>query len=383
MTQRANGKVFIEGPVTFAEYYNPSTKKHVYVFGDIHVNNIHCPKELVDNRFGQRGNHLPFHNLVKKMLRAKSKTKIDVFVESKFLRDSVVQEETLGDVPLAEFRKTFSPCLRYSKDSCKKLYPGARFHYMDIRDLFPSDLITAIYNIENPSPYLFQLLRNNYRDVANIINDVNHRQEEMLEFLKIKKQWNAIPSEETRNSIKEYFDIRLSLFRTPEETVERIFNNLESNLDNLEQLTPDQLLGLLEGQHDNIAKTLGLYYDYYTICRLLRKFSDGTDINKCVVYEGERHATEHRNLLSLLGFELLNISSSQDASTRTENFQCIRLPNLNSFLGKRLSIKYALNPIYGEIVKDSGILTTSKLPVKQGKYRIIRLSEKGTYETLE
>lgn len=375
MKQRSpSSKIFIEGPVTFGEYFHPGLKKHVYLFGDIHTSDIKCSSKT---------DRLPFHSLVKKMIRAKSSSKIDVFVESSFMTAERQEKPESEDFVLSSFRKTFSPCLRYSKEGCKKLYPNARFHYTDVRDFFPSDVITAIYNIDTPHPVLFGVLRYQYKDIANIIYDTNHRPEEVMELMKIKKQFDSIPDESLRNLISEYFQTRFNVFRVSEETIEKIFANLESIKDNPESLSPAELFNLLEGQYDNIVKMIALYFDYYTICRLLRKFSDGTDIKKCIIYEGENHAEEHRNLLSILGFELLNISVSLDQSPGSENFQCIRLPNLNSFLGRRLSIRNSLNPVYGPIPKTVGILTLSKNPIKRGLHRIIRLSDKGTYETLE
>jgi len=368
--------VYIEGPVSFSEYYHPALKKHVYLFGDIHTTRIRCSSNKVSR--------LPFHRLVTKMIRDKPSV-VDVFVESSFIADEAYPKKIeSGDYILSAFRKTFSPCLQYSKKTCKRLYPNARFHYTDVRDFFPTDVITAIYNIDTPHPALFWIIRNHYEDVINVIYDTNHRTEKVMDLMKINKQLDAIPNADMRQVVRDYFDRRLAMYRVGEEVIRRISSNLESIRDNPESLTPAELLGTMEGAHDNIMKTLALYFDYYTVCRLLRSFSDGTNIKTCIIYEGENHAEEHRNILSNLGFELLNISVSLDQTAGSENFQCIRIPHMNSFLGRRMSIRNALQPVYESLLtKTDGIITLSKRPVRKGLFRIVRLSKKGTFETLE
>lgn len=97
-------KFLIEGPVTFAEYYHPILKKHVYLFGDIHTSEIRCPQ---DSTMRSR---MPFDSLVKKMIRSKTSTsKIDVFVESSFLTADRPEKQEPDDFVLSSFRKTFSP----------------------------------------------------------------------------------------------------------------------------------------------------------------------------------------------------------------------------------------------------------------------------------
>lgn len=65
---------YISKPVSLSEHYSGKYKKHIYIFGDIHVNDNKCPKE------SNKNNTIDLIHFLKKIIKYTPKL-IDFYFE--------------------------------------------------------------------------------------------------------------------------------------------------------------------------------------------------------------------------------------------------------------------------------------------------------------
>ena len=114
----------IIGPATLTEHISNKYNRHIYIFGDIHVNELVCPphkanwfKMRIDNYIGE------------KILNTNKDKMIDIFFEI----DSGTKKYVNQDSYLRIIREKYKTCYQHGQKQCE--YNNVRFHYTDIRRL--------------------------------------------------------------------------------------------------------------------------------------------------------------------------------------------------------------------------------------------------------
>lgn len=122
----------IVGPITLTEQYSKKYNKRLYIFGDLHKIDSHCPKNTKKS--------ISIEPFIEETLKQNQDKTIDFFLERDYIQEGV---ENPREIELYEQSKTsnyifrindyFRNCFKVSKKECQ--FENTRFHYSDIRTL--------------------------------------------------------------------------------------------------------------------------------------------------------------------------------------------------------------------------------------------------------
>ena len=206
-------------------------KNVIYIFGDIHVNKIHCPpeeslKKSIDiiNFFAQLPN----------LKRDGKPLLIDYFFELPYIEKFSEPKVLLHDVALKKINVNFYKCLQRKKEDCQ--YKNVRMHYIDVR---MNSIIYEIMNLLLYNDYLkvliqiFEIIKHGVSELPNtLIRD--------MDYFDIDKD---IINTYNINEVAKLSDI---LFR---------YNKIDwKQIENLSELNTQKILDILKinKQFDNI-----------------------------------------------------------------------------------------------------------------------------------
>ena len=115
---------YIKWPVTLSEHYSEKFGKHIYIFGDIHVDKIHCPP---DESLKKSTDVINFFAQLPNLKRDGEPLLIDYFFELPYI-DKFSEPKQLGsDLALKKINVNFYKCLQRKKGDCQ--YKNVRMHY--------------------------------------------------------------------------------------------------------------------------------------------------------------------------------------------------------------------------------------------------------------
>ena len=124
----------LNGPVTYHYLISPDRKKRVYLFGDFHTQDAGCDSAEIKIKF------IKLEELIENTIFANSDQIIDVFFEMTPYKnvDSLPSNYCfiLDTQRYFVHKNCFVPYTLYSENTCKTIYPNARFHASDARLFF-------------------------------------------------------------------------------------------------------------------------------------------------------------------------------------------------------------------------------------------------------
>ena len=348
----------IIGPITLTEHVSNKYNRHIYIFGDMHVNKSTCSpdksnwsKMKIDDYIGE------------KILNTNKDKVIDIFSEVNQSNSFVFNIFYLTNI-----NYKFQPCYQSDRKDCK--YPNLRFHYVDIRgekDAF--ETLTYLRDLIKQLQYVNKVrnkLGNDFNNIAPkmktfhnrsmvnhlkinplIITDIfSHDQYDkllivieeiartnssdskikslklsnLLNYKKILKQVDAISNKEIKEKLLEWLDKKFK------EYVNFIdFNGLLTTITLMKEnhaFYPENFIAKIS----NRLTMLGaLIMDVYLLARLFKKFKQrdkeyAEETKYIVIYAGDLHSDNYREFLNILGFKVVQQTKSDKEG---KDFQCL------------------------------------------------------------
>lgn len=336
----------IIGPISISEHYNGKYDKHIYIFGDEHINKKKCEKKL---------ENVDIIDFFKKIISENPKETLDFFFEISYSKKNVyeINKPNITSVSpwLQQIQNKFYDCLKLDKSNCK--YKNVRMHYLDIRKLYFERLLNLIIlfypiyknnidknwikiknNIELLKNYYyfdinkfskitnetkifeFKNIKQNYdlTDWKKLEKIFKLSNEKIIEILKIEKQFENIIDDDVKEKYKK---IKIKIFDS--------LDYLRENFDffrNLNKNTTFQDFYNFSKQYKKLLIKLNTFtdlFDAYMIGRIFRQYKNNIEPKKIIVFMGEAHAKNLRFFLSEIGFtEKIETSREFD-----KNFQCV------------------------------------------------------------
>lgn len=331
----------ILGPVSITEHISKDSKKHIYVFGDIHDFREGCKYK----------NSLQIDKYLQKLLDYHHDKVIDIFLEVPYLsKDSKAVEYEYreeGGYLFARLIQTFSNCLQVLKHNCK--YKNSRFHYTDLRWMNIESftnlqyLITKIESIakdiedfwdSNLSGKEAKLTLDKIsKKLEKFMNvSVNFNIYDILRNTKIKKQIEAIQNPK----IKDKLNQKLEWIIDNEELVNKGLETLYK----LQYLTTvkgkkvflkeedsfNDLYDKLDSIHSLLLNYQVEFMDIFLLSRVFRSFKRiknkySEDPKYIIIYAGDDHANSYRTFLSDIGFKTVNKSFDENQCLDISSFK--------------------------------------------------------------
>lgn len=321
------------GPISLSEHTSQEQGKQIYIFGDHHVNDVLCPDP---SRIS-----IPIQLFMRETIRNNPDKIIDVFLEVDYINKDIARgydpaaQGFEGASWINKVTASFSTCLEIDKTLCD--IPNTRVHYADLRGtdtfIFPlysglmmyKELLRSKESGYTPSSVLLYVykgrqLLSDFTEaelVELLIEDLKVTKYRspfdigyILGLPKVRKQLNNIENVETAKFLVEYFETKI--VPVTREDIDKMLTAV-SKLEKLPYSVEKLLFFSI-----NIM-------DLYLVSRLLRTYSDGTKANYAMIYAGDLHSENYRQILSLLGYnELINVrSDNYDTGTQ----QCLDIRN--------------------------------------------------------
>jgi len=308
----------IQGPVSLYEMKIPvmpgdKNPKHIYLFGDNHVRETTCDKNVVS-----------IADFISDTIIQNSSKILDIYVESPYK-----SPYTSGDNYLFDVERIFNDCL-LQKPSCS--YKNTRFHFVDIRNgesqsfKILNDAYWDFIDVINPYIRNPQSFENPGLDLFKII----HRYEKTWiwsDFFYSKKELNL------ENPIQK--EIRKS--NISEQIIAFYKDCIDPKIRNLSDLMDKLLLETNSGPEleniddwiyflDVLFEVLACYVDIYTLLRIFRPFKvvpnriRKEEPENIILYMGDAHIVKIVEFLKSIGGEIIAETHSDDF---TSSFQCI------------------------------------------------------------
>lgn len=331
----------ILGPVSITEHISKDSKKHIYIFGDIHEFREGCKYK----------NSLQIDKYLQKLLEYHHDKVIDIFLEVPYLsKDSdLVKYEYRdeGGYLFARLIQTFSNCLQVLKHNCK--YKNSRFHYTDLRWM----------NIESFTDlqYLITKIASIAKDIEDFWDSNLSRKEARLTLEKISKKIEKFMNVSIFFNI--YDILKKTKIRKQIEAIQnpkiknKLIQKLEWIIDNeeivnkgVETLYRLQYLTTIEGKKAflkdedsfiNLYNKLDIldsslmnyqveFMDIFLLSRVFRTFKRiknrySEDPTYIIIYAGDDHANSYRAFLSDIGFKTVNESFNEKQCLDISNFK--------------------------------------------------------------
>jgi hypothetical protein len=371
---KTDQSILLEGPVSMYEYKgsisfldneSDSISKHIYLFGDVHVQNKSClvyaPTIRIDEFIKQILISLPSNEI------------LDFYLESNYISKDVTtrgaSNERFNNY-LQQLHYTFHSCLLPDKKSCE--YKNLRLHYVDIRQPIlrdPDDEDEETESMLNNPVYIlhgfFKELKMNMDlsliDKHNTLFWLNYITfdenfvQRYRDATKIDKQYQNIKNKNLVTHLKNWFKERTSGYyenikrlNPTKEKLSEIIDDLigyystissQDNLSGYYKNRDEYLMPPLESimylQHlmGSIIAFETEFMDEYTITRMFRQFKNingsYSEPKNIVVYVGDLHAFNLHQILKDLGFNLVEKKLSNDIEG--DNFQCLNITGLKIF----------------------------------------------------
>lgn len=309
---------FIKGPVSLTEHimHEGEAKWHIYVFGDIHSDQLNIPP-------GARP--ISTDELIHELVTPNDKM-IDLFLEDNFPPLSS-NSERCGNV------ENFISTLRYNLFDMQG--PKTRLHASDVRSLDATgrllqEGLNAIYcamNLTEPrrSKLLSQLQEDwsrNYRRLEPCFGDLESIRKWVSDSFvscKSQKQLDSICSKH-QDILHGWWTSKLESFDLKQlelQTIEMEMKRLVSNPGTASKEIEDSLM--------TIAYIRAAIMDVYIVARMLRIWKGetaGVGFKRNIIcYCGDAHASNQREMLALLG--------AKEVFRAESEAQCLDISKLN------------------------------------------------------
>lgn len=368
---------YIHGPVSLTQHYSKVYDKHIYIFGDIHVNQLKpCSPNTSMHIIDFILNYIRWNYDTNNQIT-------DIFLETgKFSRDCPKGGVISCDMPqyqpcpIAEVIDFFRNFLRYDKSKIENQFDikdKCRFHYADIRHsstdddvrfIFPSfGFISELKQVINDLAVSFQGCCQSDSEVKDAIDGTKQINEFLSEILielnreinneyettilqtgldkELSKLSNIYPnmSEELRYMTNKKHSTIISIIQK----IEQLTNNLDELVTkNIIACSQDyECLSTVIKKYINYiveiivqlteleSYYIQLFMDEYLLARIFKN----PEFKDIIIYVGNNHAERYRNFLKGLQFnigkEAYNVNyDSSDIAIMT-NIQCIDVEHFN------------------------------------------------------
>jgi hypothetical protein len=348
---------YIKWPITLSEHYSEKFGKHIYIFGDMHVNRILCPP---DESLKKSTDVINFFAQLPNLKRDGEPLLIDYYFELPYKDKFYKQRESVHDNALKNINVNFYKCLQRKKEDCQ--YKNVRMHYIDVRTIdvideimnlllynsylkvlinifeiikdgkkpeFPNSLIQdmdyfgidkniSINDRQIMTDILFRYNRIDWKKIENLTELSN---EKILDLLKINKQFDNIEYPQIYAHFKTFFL----------EKLERFFKTVLDK-DHINFLKKSIFMSIIDisknyikirkFEQDLLANDVLL--DIYLTSRIFRAFKDAESPKNIIVYVGDKHANMLRKFLKLPMNDFEEINSTK-SSYLTIDMQCINI----------------------------------------------------------
>ena len=298
---------YLIGTTEIFELVSPKYKKHIYLFSDVHNRESKCEKDSIELKY-----------FIEQIIQSTSK-KIDFFLEYGYIAKDEEKRPEYKDNYLNDIGKYFKDCLTVKKTNCR--FKNLRIHYADIRFRNNDNILEKLYRT------LGSLTQNNNYDIDswrdylklefpsfwNNTLDYMKEFENIYQKSKINKQILSIQDQEISNLLVSYID---------NEKIAK-YEILKSAVDNflgIKNLNTDEFREALNNIFNSLEAFIAILVDFYTLGRIFRDFIDKSSPNYILVYAGNSHIDNIREILLELEFEIIESSYQLMESNL---FQCI------------------------------------------------------------
>lgn len=311
---------FISGPINLTEHYSKKYNKHIYIFGDIHVKQSHCP--LLSST---PENTISLKDFLVEIATNTDKP-LDIFLEvsykSKKIKNITESKRYKGYID--DIYREFASCFQIDKRNCK--YKNVRFHYSDIRSYEPlrQILLMSLALVDNKFDKKFlesMDLYISYDTIEKSLKNINLK-DLLFNLLKINKQIQNIPFENVRNLILSYKKSIPSFYYNKE-----IFDILRK--EDLNEMKEKE--SVLRQYGKLLSNSASQIMDLYVMARMFRKFKKpaiSETPENIIIYVGNTHAAYYRFFLKNLEFDLVNVTVTGDNKS-ADSFQCLDIRGFN------------------------------------------------------
>lgn len=315
----------IEPVVSLTEHYSKKYDKHIYIFGERHGKKALCATREINivDFLEQTIREFKSHDVP-----------IDLCLEAPHITKEEAKEGKFytGESAIYDILDRFRHCSYGFNKKCS--YANKmRLHNIDIRQLAdPKSNVFRLEHIYNTYNKLAEdMTREKEIDLHDEIltttkliflpEEIKKKDDLVSPALimlgsKIPKQLAAITDKETLGFINVYLQARIAQVGLTYGDIATFYNGLneelrllEKNADNSEmrKLIDNGVLGAIHNVKDKIGKYLIYMMDYYLLGRLFRVFqlNNSQSMHKIIIYVGDLHAQTYREVLNLLGFELI------------------------------------------------------------------------------
>lgn len=314
--------MYLNGIRSLSEHYSKKYNKHIYIFGEAHVQEYkdYCSfsSRLPDSYQNEKENKsLDISDFIISQLTNITDKPIDFFLETPYLTKDIKILKT-SSYNIDKIREYFQNCFQVSKINCK--YLNIRFHYTDIRQIVGQKDISLLISIHD----LIRRLTKSNTCINNLENELKNYN--LLEYksLKTKKDFMEYGLKTYHNKLtKNQENIK------DEQVKKVLLNNLDKCLDkvnivylrwnNLKRITENypKYYNILDRTiYDNIVRFNVCFMDMYLLSRMFRNFNKKVEEysgepKNIIIYVGDIHADNYRDILKDLGFETMFYSKNE------------------------------------------------------------------------
>jgi hypothetical protein len=301
----------VRGPISLSEHWHPGLGKHIYVFGDKHVNQAKCRES------NQRA--VRIDQFLDRVIKANKDKVLDIFLEMEYIGSRSGKRQRRHhtfEEPrdfITGLMVTYEQCLRISKRACE--HPNIRAHYVDIRfHRTLESIIMEWFVMGQGQPEATRSSRDHSRAVHEwwlhglqhspvLVNSFPLQQpliNRILEETKIKKQLAAVKDAK----------LRQYLLNWGLNELHRLNRAFGSDITTL-RTAPQKTRAFFA-----ILEIVSTFMDMYALARIFRSFRQvpgkySDDPTHVIIYAGDAHSQNYRRVLKKLGFKLVQETRSE------------------------------------------------------------------------
>lgn len=319
-------------PITVSEHYSSKYNKHIYILGDQHIKNVHCPKGK------NLSNSINLTEFLSYLSSFKSPEVVDYFFEYalKTRLKPNVYDKYRGHGQ--EIYDAFENCFQVQKELCQ--FDNVRMHYADTRGSlnikYVQDLMFYIINLESYIIYngssnlvYFSHLELKVKELISLVSNQNNLIKTLLEMSKVNKQLDNLEFPEIKSLVENELQREMEkCFKILTPDFIKMLYDLGTKIENGSFKSSPQIEHIIKDASKKIVDGLGYLMDMYLFPRMFRKFKKNAKLHSepptnIVVIVGDWHARNYRRLLDKLGFT----SKESKSVSEKVDFQCVNISN--------------------------------------------------------
>jgi hypothetical protein len=308
---------YISGPISLYELYDEKNGKHMYLFGDYHLEAEECRNDKTDS--------MQIANFLKNLFISNPNKHFDLFVEEVFIDKEYGKRDFMPDTKshLGKVVSEFNTCFEVDKSACK--YKNVRFHYVDIRSIDELNFINILAKcIDNPqsSVELFKSYPiNNINELILLLSNST----ETKNYKKILKQIENI-SDPAIKEIANYYLDEISRHQISVEEITNIIEILKGNKKiNIESFK--NILNRILESGNNMMNAYLLARMYRNFRQMPNQYSEPP--KNIIVYAGNTHIKSILMDLKEIGIKIMQ--KHEQNSFDLANLPEVKCIDLQSF----------------------------------------------------